>query len=114
MKQRDREIINHIILYCERVESYLNKLGTSKDAFLADQMCQDACCMCIAQIGELSSRLSDEFKLSHPTLPWREIKDTRNFYIHNYGGVDLSYVWITMTMDLPELKEQCQSFLQAK
>ena len=101
MQQRDREILEHMIRYCDRVASYLEKLGNSRERFLEDQMCQDACCMCIAQIGELSGHLSEEYKAAHPELPWRVIKDTRNYYVHNYGGVDLDYVWNTIREDLP-------------
>ena len=112
MLQRDRDIVEHIIRYCDRTENYLNELGCSKENFLGNQMCQDACCMCIAQIGELSGHLSDEYKAAHSDLPWREIKDTRNYYVHNYGGVDLNYVWTTLTSDLPALKKSCQNSLE--
>ena len=111
MRQPDRDILEHIIRYCDRIEGYINKLGKSKERFREDQMCQDACCMCIAQIGELSGRLSDEYKKAHTELPWREIKDTRNFYVHNYGGIDLEYVWNTITQDLPILRESCRKSL---
>ena len=111
MLQRDHDIMIHIIRYCERVKSYLDKLDENKDKFMDDLMCQDACCMCIAQIGELSGHLSSEFKEAHKDLPWREIKDTRNYYVHNYGGVDLNYVWNTMIVDLPLLQQCCQAYL---
>ncbi len=114
MQQRDRDILEHIIRYCDRIAGYLDKTENSKARFLEDQMCQDACCMCIAQIGELSGHLSDEYKSAHSDLPWREIKDTRNFYVHNYGGIDLEYVWNTMDQDLPVLKQKCQKGLQQK
>ena len=51
MQQRDRDILEHIIRYCDRIAGYLDKIENSKARFLEDQMCQDACCMCIAQIG---------------------------------------------------------------
>ena len=114
MQQRDRDILEHIIRYCDRIAGYPDKIENSKARFLEDQMCQDACCMCIAQIGELSGHLSDEYKSAHSDLPWREIKDTRNFYVHNYGGIDLEYVWNTMDQDLPVLKQKCQKGLQLK
>ena len=112
MQQRDRDIVEHIIRYCGRVESYLESLENSPDRFFKDLMCQDACCMCIAQIGELSGHLSDEYRKNHTELPWREIKDTRNFYVHNYGGINLEYVWNTATKDLPKLKQHCQKSLE--
>ena len=112
MQQRDRDILEHIIGYCDRIAGYLDRHENSKSGFLEDLMCQDACCMCIAQIGELAGHLSEEYKSAHADLPWREIKDTRNFYVHNYGGIDLEYVWNTMTMDIPVLKQKCQTSLK--
>ena len=114
MRQRDRDILEHIVRDCDRITGYIEKLGNSQERFTEDQMCQDACCMCIAQIGELSAHLSDEYKTAHAELPWREIKDTRNYYVHNYGGVDLDYVWNTITTDLPALKNSCLTGLQKK
>ena len=112
MQQRDRDILEHIIRYCDRIAGYLDKIENSKARFLEDQMCQDACCMCIAQIGELSGHLSDEYKSAHSDLPWREIKDTRNFYVHNYGGIDLEYVWNTLTEALHALSKVCEFMLE--
>ena len=61
-------------------------------AFLNDTMFQDACCMCVIQIGELAGALSDDVKHQYPDIPWRIIKDTRNFYVHAYGAIDLPSV----------------------
>jgi len=111
MTQRDLDILGHIIQYCEKTQSYLERCGNDQSLFMQDSMCQDACCMCIAQIGELSGLLSDELKDAHPELPWRAIKDTRNFYVHNYGSVNMEYVWNTLTEDLPVLKQTCCEIL---
>ena len=109
MTPRDQDILNHMIKYCDKINDYLNRCGNSKDQFLQDSMCQDACCMCVAQIGELSGLLSEELKSAYPEFPWRAIKNTRNFYIHNYGNVNLEYVWNTLIEDIPELKIACAS-----
>ena len=112
MQPRDRAVLENIIRYCDRIAGYLETLKNSRERFMEDQMCQDACCMCIAQIGEMSARLSDEYKAATAEIPWREIKDTRNFYVHNYGGIDLSFVWITVTVELPALRSACLDSLQ--
>lgn len=49
--------------------------------------------MCVVQIGELVSQLSDETKAQNKAIPWRIIKDTRNFYVHAYGAIDIPSVW---------------------
>ena len=50
--------------------------------------------MCVVQIGELVSQLSGEVKAQNKAIPWRIIKDTRNFYVHAYGSIDIPSVGI--------------------
>ena len=69
MKLRDDELLQRVERYCKRISDYLLRIETNKEAFLTDPMIQDACCMCIVQIGELSSMLSDEMKQKHPEIP---------------------------------------------
>ena len=68
--------------------------------------------MCIVQIGELVNLLSDGVKRRNNAIPWRMIKDTRNFYVHNYGSIDLESVWETMLNDIPALKDACTEILK--
>ena len=60
--------------------------------------------MCVVQIGELAGLVSDETKELNKSVPWRVIKDTRNFYVHAYGAIDLEAVWETITNDIPALR----------
>jgi uncharacterized protein with HEPN domain len=39
----------------------------------------------------------------HPQLPWREMRDLRNFVVHEYFGVDHRIVWETLQKNLPPL-----------
>lgn len=64
--------------------------------------------MCVVQIGELAGLLSDEIKRQSPSIPWRVIKDTRNFYVHAYGAIDLPSVWDTLNSDIPALRDACE------
>ena len=68
--------------------------------------------MCVVQIGELVAQLSEEVKKQNNRIPWRIIKDTRNFYVHAYGAIDISSVWDTLVSDIPALQNACQSILQ--
>ena len=67
--------------------------------------------MCVVQIGELVSQLSDEVKAQNKAIPWRIIKDTRNFYVHVYGSIDIPSVWDTLVNDIPALKTACEEIL---
>jgi uncharacterized protein with HEPN domain len=68
--------------------------------------------MCVVQIGELVARLSEEVKAKDVTIPWRIIKDTRNFYVHAYGAIDVPSVWNTLSNDIPALKTACENILK--
>lgn len=67
--------------------------------------------MCVVQIGKLVSQLSDEVKSQNEAIPWRIIKDTRNFYVHAYGSIDIPSVWDTLINDIPALKTACENIL---
>lgn len=68
--------------------------------------------MCVVQIGELVNQLSDTVKLENDNVPWRIIKDTRNFYVHSYGSIDVDAVWDTLNSDIPALKDMCLDILK--
>ena len=68
--------------------------------------------MCVVQIGELVSHLSPEMCAQNPVIPWRIIKDTRNFYVHAYGSIDVPSVWATLNEDIPALQTACKEILE--
>jgi len=63
--------------------------------------------MCILQIGELVNVLSEDFRTTHNTMPWREIKRMRDKAAHHYGQFDVNTLWETVTTDIEPLKEYC-------
>lgn len=54
-------------------------------------------------IGEAAARISEDFKMSHPEIEWRILKDFRNFIIHEYFGINNEIIWDTIQIRLPEL-----------
>ena len=111
MEQRDRIILEKIVSYCHRIAENLSRYDHRYEAFLQDHMFQDACCMCVVQIGELVGQLSEAVKQRNTAIPWRAIKDTRNFYVHAYGAVDLQVVWATLQEDIPALLAACEAMM---
>lgn len=99
-------------MYCQRIDDNLKRFDSSYSVFEKDTLFQDACCLCVIQIGELAGELSEDAKRLNPAVPWRVIKDTRNFYVHAYGAVDLSSVWETLVHDIPALKKECVAMLK--
>ena len=47
--------------------------------------------------------ITEKFKETYPSIPWRAIKGLRNRIVHEYGNVDLTIVYDTVKKDIPEL-----------
>lgn len=106
---RDGDILTHILRYCDQVETAHEDFGHSKDRFAESTTYQNAVCMCVLQIGELVSRLSEEFKVGHAQIPWHKIRGMRNYVAHEYGAIDLDVVWFVATESIPELRRFCET-----
>ena len=64
-------------------------------------------------VSEASRRLPDVLRARHPHLPWRAIRDTGNFYRHQYDNVLESFLWTTVHDDLPPLLAAVEQELPA-
>ena len=102
--KNDQLYIGHILDSIERIREYV--AGRGRADFLEDRMLQDAVVRQLEIIGEASRRLSDEFKRSHPEVPWRDITAMRNRIVHDYLNVSLEIVWYVVEEDLPTLHAQ--------
>ena len=47
--------------------------------------------------------MDDEFKATHPDIPWRSIVGMRNFIVHEYEEIDYDLVWQAVSVDLPAM-----------
>lgn len=114
MKPLDRNIniLEHIVNYCDQIEETIRRFGDTYNAFLEDVIYRNAAAMCVLQIGELTGKLSDDFRDAHPGAPWRQIKGMRNIVAHSYGTVDPETTWEILTEDIPQLKAYCVQIIE--
>ncbi len=108
---RDIFILEHIVKYCDEIEIAMDRFGRDYDVFQNDSVYKNALAMCILQIGELSAKLSTDFKISHTAIPWVQIKATRNIVAHRYGSIDPIVLWETVMEDIPALKKYCEALV---
>ena len=57
-------------------------------------------------IGEAAQRVSPEFRLQHPDIPWKEIIGMRHRIVHDYLNVDEDVIWEVVQQDLPLLVDE--------
>jgi uncharacterized protein with HEPN domain len=102
--KNDRYYLDKIITDLEFVVAHT--AGKSKDEIAADELLLDSIMFRIIQIAENNSRLSDGFKEEHREVPWFAVKGMRNIIVHDYGYVDLTIVYDTVTNGIPDMLRQ--------
>lgn len=101
--------LEHILEAIGLIEQFT--LNMTSNDFRNDVKTFNAVIRQLEVIGEASSHLVDEFKKSHPEIPWRIIIATRNKLIHEYWNIDPDTIWLILMNNLPELKKQIQAAL---
>lgn len=68
--------------------------------------------MCILQIGELVTHLSEDFKTEYNQIPWKDLKTLRNIAAHNYGAFSPKRTWAIAKNEMPLLLDFCLMILE--
>ena len=108
---RNRNILQHMLMYCDQADAAIARFGNDYTAFSVDVVFQNAAAMCLLQIGELAGHLSDDFKAKHHQQPWKQIKELRNIIAHHYSAIDTETTWEILQEDLPSLRAFCERIL---
>lgn len=85
--------------------------GFDRERFEQDERTQSAILHQLLVLGEAVKRLSDEFRASHPDIPWSRIAGMRDRLIHGYDTVDLDEVWNAVTIHAPNFAERLAPLL---
>ena len=102
-------VLERMIWYCNEVNRTIEYFGNSKELLLANTIYKHALSMCILQLGELTTLLSQDFKDAHAGAPWGDIKAMRNIAAHRYGEFSIDFLWDTVKVDINPLREYCET-----
>lgn len=112
MKSKDIIVLKKILDYCNQVNEACVMFSNDYNKFVSVSVFQNACCMCILQIGELCKVVSQELKDEEDTIPWRLWCGIRDIFAHQYSNLDFESAWDTVQNDLPKLKENVNRILE--
>lgn len=110
MTTRDADVVKHILKYCNEIEHTMTTMG-DYDCFSTNSIYQNAIALCVLQIGELTTHLTEDFRTAYTKVPWNQIKALRNIVAHDYGKIDVEILWETLENDVPVLKNYCCEIL---
>ncbi len=105
----DRERLLDIQEAIKNIHKYA-KLG--KDEFENNELIQSWIVRHLQIIGEAACRLSEDFRNSHPEIPWTKIIGMRNILVHDYFGIDKAIVWAAVENELPTLRVHIEKIIK--
>lgn len=77
--------------------------GLDQNTFFADRVLVDAVIKNIAVLGEAATHVPDVVTERWQEVPWREMRDMRNFLVHEYFGLNPDLLWGTVREDIPAI-----------
>jgi len=107
--QRDDSLLIDMYRAATRIAEFMSGLDLKR--FRADYKTQSAVIHQFLLVGEISKRLSDDFKVAHPSIRWSAMARMRDKLIHHYRGVDLEQVYKAASVEIPRLLEFLRSQL---
>ena len=93
-RETNRIVIQKIIAYCNDIEDFRSRVNASYEIYLSNKMFRMAVDFSVYQIGELTTRFSEDFKAQHSEIPWHEIKGLRNIHAHDYERVNTEIIGV--------------------
>ena len=109
MAKDDRVYLRHMLDALGQIGEYTDR--HDRKSFLKNRQVQDATIRQLEILGEAVKQVSGKLRAQHREVPWADIAGMRDKLIHDYLGVDLTMVWLTVQQDLPTLKASLQDLL---
>ena len=105
---RVRDIIDAV----DEIQRFVS--GFDAKSFGADPKTVKAVLADFQIMGEAASHVPERLRDAHPEIPWRLMRQMRNFIVHVYFAADPRVVWQTIQEDLPPLRIQLVALLDAE
>ena len=88
--------------------------GADPDVLEGDTAVHFALRYLVLTVGEAAGRVSPEFRVVHPEIPWRKVVAMRNVLAHGYDQVERERLHDTVAVDLPKLVGQLDAILEGE
>lgn len=97
----DRTIAKEFLHIKAWLERAAGVVAHGKDAYLSDDLLQEAGDSLMMKLGEAANRLAKRGVDAPQGVEWAVAVANRNFIIHRYDEVSRELTWQTLAVDLP-------------
>ena len=97
----ERLYLIHILECIGRIRRYT---ASGRDAFLVEEITQDAVVRNLQVLAESTQRLAPATKARYPSIDWRRIGLFRNVVVHDYLYLDYERIWSVIALHVDPLE----------
>jgi uncharacterized protein with HEPN domain len=111
IKNREfRDYLNDIIEVIDDIQNFTENISF-KD-LENDKKTLYAVIRCLEILGEAVKKIPKNVKERYPDIPWKDMAGMRDVLIHDYFGVDVETVWLTVNEKIPHIKPIVEKMLK--
>ena len=111
MKYSDKQRIQRIYEYTEKLLTHINENNITKEKLINDYAMQWLVTTPLYNIGEQVYALSNDYKEIHNDIPWSMISGLRHRLVHDYDGTNWNIIADVVFEELPILLEQLNKII---
>ena len=102
MKREIGDYIQDILEAMVNATKFIENI--SYEEFAQDTKTVYALLRAIEVIGEATKNIPAKIRKEYPEIPWKDMAGMRDKVIHEYFGVKIERVWLTVKDDIPRIK----------
>jgi uncharacterized protein with HEPN domain len=105
-----RDYLNDILEVIADIQSFTEDM--SFKGLESDKKTLYAVIRCLEILGEAVKKIPKNIKERYPNIPWKDMAGMRDVLIHDYFGVDVETVWLTVNKKIPQIKPMVEKMLK--